>query len=324
MTKQQLERTARAEIDRRRQQAETKAEAKRVEIYARVPELRILDEKQAAAGTSATRFALEGEKQKAADALNAVHDIARRRELLLAQNGYTIQDLQPQYSCVSCNDSGRMPNGKICSCYKEAMHNASMREINQSGPLRLCSFDNFRLDVYPLEMAGQLRSPRAMMAEVLGYCRDYAADFGPHSPSLYLFGEAGLGKTHLALSIASEVINKGYNVIYVSAQNVFNEISAARYGNDGIFRSLLEADLLVMDDLGTEFLDSYVRSRLYELVNTRMHRSPTIYTTNICRQDLLNQRYTEKIASRLLGDCEPLRFFGEDLRLQKLRQAQRP
>jgi DNA replication protein DnaC len=158
--------------------------------------------------------------------------------------------------------------------------------------------------------------PRERMAGILEDCRHWAAEFGPRSPSLYMYGYAGLGKTHLALSIAQRVLERGFDVIYVSAQRAFATIAAGE--DDGeLYETMLEADLLVLDDLGTEYLNAYLRSRLYDLVNTRMRRRPTIYTSNICSQELLEQRYDEKTASRLLGECHLMRFWGEDIRLQR-------
>jgi len=192
------------------------------------------------------------------------------------------------------------------------------RQINDAGPLMLCRFENFSLDYYPQRMENLGFSPRATMEAILQECRDWAADFGPHSQSLYMYGDAGLGKTHLALSIASEVLDAGHDVIYVSAHSAFATVAEQRFDGGGeFFRSMLQADLLVLDDLGTEFLDAYTRGKLYELVNTRLYRRPTIYTSNIWRTEQLEQRYDEKISSRLLGECHLMRFWGHDIRLQK-------
>ncbi|MDD3202570.1 MAG: ATP-binding protein, partial [Pygmaiobacter massiliensis] len=133
----------------------------------------------------------------------------------------------------------------------------------------------------------------------------------------YLFGETGIGKTHLALSIASEVLKKQFNVVYVSSQNIFFAMQHDRAEAANIIETLLAADLLILDDLGTELVNAYVISTLYNIVDTRMGRKrPTIYTTNIIDEALLTARYTEKISSRLLGSCEMYRLLGDDIRLQ--------
>ncbi|MFV0414374.1 MAG: ATP-binding protein [Oscillospiraceae bacterium] len=283
-----------------------------------MPGLTQLVAQQTAVGTAAAGLAAAGMAEQAAAKRAELQGIAKRRALLLAQHGYTEADLRPRYSCPLCKDTGYR-GGAMCSCVIEEAKRLRRQEINQAGPLRLCSFASFSVQRYPESKEGVAASPRAAMQHILGDCRDYAEDFGPQSPSLFMYGDAGLGKTHLALSIAAQVLEAGFDVIYVSAQSAFSAIGKDRYENtgEGLFQSMLEADLLVVDDLGTEYLDAYTGSRFYELVNTRLNRRPTIYTTNICKQDLLNQRYTEKIASRLLGECHLMRFIGRDLRLYK-------
>ncbi|MEG1931644.1 MAG: ATP-binding protein, partial [Pygmaiobacter sp.] len=108
--------------------------------------------------------------------------------------------------------------------------------------------------------------------------REYAADFSTAAPSIYFFGETGIGKTHLALSIAGAVLAKGYNVVYVSSQNIFFALQQDRKEAAAMIDTLLTADLLVLDDLGTELVNAFVISTLYNIVDTRMgRRLPTIY-----------------------------------------------
>ncbi|MDL2324810.1 ATP-binding protein [Ruminococcaceae bacterium OttesenSCG-928-A16] len=316
MSKQQLFLKAKNIVASRQRTAEEKAEANRAKIYAEIPELALMDEKKAEAGALAARLAASGNKVAAGQNLQQMRDISARRKMLLGQRGYSERDLAPQYTCEKCGDSG-VHNGTICSCVKEEIKKMRRQAIHEAGPLTLCSFDNFDLAYYPDSMPGIEDSPRAIMAENLRDCREYAAYFGPRSENLLLFGNAGLGKTHLALSIAGEVLDKGYDVIYISAQTAFSQISAQRFNSDtSLFDSMMQADLLIVDDLGTEFVDAYVLSKLYELINGRLVNRPTIYTTNICDDMLLRTKYTEKIASRLLGSCSRMPFLGKDVRLQ--------
>lgn len=321
MNRQELYRAAKRQIETRRQQAETEAARRRRQIEEQVPGLLELEGQRGEAGAAAALMAAGGDKAGAARKLEEVQEIAKRREMLLAQHGYAQEDLRPVYACALCNDSG-VYEGGMCVCVRQEAKRLRRAEINDAGPLRLCSFESFSLEYYPEEMEGLMASPRREMEKILRDCRDYAGDFGLHSPSLFMYGDTGLGKTHLALSIAAEVLEKGWDVIYVSAQSAFAEISADRYvGGSELFSSMLEADLLVLDDLGIEFLDQYILSKLYELINARMSRRPTVYTTNICKQEALNLRYPEKITSRLLGDCHRMRFLGYDLRLHKKQGA---
>ena len=140
-----------------------------------------------------------------------------------------------------------------------------------------------------------------------------------YTSSLLLCGNAGLGKTHAALAIAQTVLEKGFDVVYISAQSLFGQLERDRFADDcPLMEAVLEADLLVLDDLGTEYVSPYVLSCFYNLLNTRLlEKRPTVYTTNIVDGKAFEARYTEKIASRLGGSCEPVLFLGQDIRKLK-------
>ncbi len=314
MTRRQLYVSARREVEKRRQAAETAAELRRRQLYEASPELAEAQANIARAGVAAARLAADGQGEAAAQKLAEMRALEKEKAALLAALGPAGEHLTPYYACEECNDTGFV-NGAVCACVHREARRQRREEINRSGPLALCAFENFKLDYYPekLEDGGVLVRPRDTMRGILRDCVDWAEEFGPRSQSLYMFGYAGLGKTHLALSIASRVLEAGGDVIYVSAQRAFATVAEREDGGE-LFTSMLETDLLVLDDLGTEYLNAYIRSRLYDLVNARMGRRPTIYTSNICSQEMLERRYDEKIASRLMGDCHLMRFWGEDIR----------
>lgn len=317
MNRHQLFAAARREIEARRQRAHTRAGQQASKIHAQVPQLATLEAQQAQLGALAARLAADGRAQEAQQKIAELEGVRQRRALLLQQHGYSLASLLPQYSCPLCEDTGQK-DGHMCECLLGEVKRMRREEINQSGPFFSSRFETFDVNRYPESQPEGGVGPRSHMQNILQDCIAYANTFGPKSQSLLLYGNAGLGKTHLALAIAGKVLEAGWDVIYVSAQNAFSQMSQNRYsGENELFASMLEADLLILDDLGTEYLDAYVLSRLYELVNGRMYRRPTIYTTNISSQEMFNQRYTEKISSRLLGDCHPMRFIGKDLRLNK-------
>ncbi|MEG1017917.1 MAG: ATP-binding protein, partial [Oscillospiraceae bacterium] len=139
--------------------------------------------------------------------------------------------------------------------------------------------------------------------------------------NLLFAGDAGLGKTHLALSIAREVLKKGRDVIYCSAPGIFRQIEREQFEGSHdttTIDSLKHCELLVLDDLGAEFVNAFVASALYDIVNTRIcEASPTVFTTNIIDDARLSARYGEKVSSRLIGCCHVCALFGEDIRLLK-------
>ena len=164
-------------------------------------------------------------------------------------------------------------------------------------------------------------TPRDYMGKVLAYCQRYANSFTPESRGLMFIGSAGLGKTHMALAIADTVLNRGFDVLYTSSAALAAQLGREHFdraAEDPWLDACKEADLLILDDLGTEYISQLTISVLYELINTRMlcHR-PTIYTSNIVDSSIFEARYTEKVASRILGSCQIFKFFGTDQRLKR-------
>lgn len=320
MKKQELYNRAKREVARRRQAAESDAIVRREELYEALPQLQELYRRKNEAGAAAAGLSAGNSADAAAEKLAEMRALMREHDSLLQKAGLPANHLEPRYHCAACGDTG-VAQGEVCTCVKNEVRRLRREEINKTGPLVPSSFDTFDLALYPQQLEGMNVSPRELMGLVLQDCKDYAAQFGPRSPSLYFYGDAGLGKTHLALSIAGQVLEQGYDVIYVSAQSAFSQLAQERreFVSGELFPSMMEADLLVLDDLGSEFIDAFTLSRLYELVNSRMYRRPTIYTSNITREDQMYQRYTEKIASRLLGECKRIRFAGYDIRLQEKR-----
>ena len=178
------------------------------------------------------------------------------------------------------------------------------------------------MDRYPAEPEPELGgTPRDYMGKVLAYCQRYANSFTPESRGLMFIGSAGLGKTHMALAIADTVLNRGFDVLYTSSAALAAQLGREHFdraAEDPWLDACKEADLLILDDLGTEYISQLTISVLYELINTRMlcHR-PTIYTSNIVDSSIFEARYTEKVASRILGSCQIFKFFGSDQRLKR-------
>ena len=218
-----------------------------------------------------------------------------------------------------CQDTGTV-NGRTCSCVHKVMQQLRRQEIEQLSSLSISSFDTMELRYYPNTMDTQNGvNVRAYMGRLLDGLKQYAEDFSPtESESLMLIGNAGLGKTHAALAIAGLVLEQGHDVIYVSSPDFFGKIEASRFDPSGdadtLLRTASTADLLILDDLGTEFVTPYFITTFYSLLNNRLGAGlPTIVTTNIADGSLLEKRYTEKISSRL-SSFVPCLFAGEDIR----------
>ncbi len=239
---------------------------------------------------------------------------------LLEKHGLPEDYLEVKYACPECNDTG-VVGTKLCECHIELLKALAYEEAGKHSPLRLCTFDDFKLSFYSDKaLTGLDRSPRETMTDILGVCKEYAESFDNKSPSILMIGNTGLGKTHLSLSIVGEVINKGYSVLYNSAQNFFRELHNEHFGksNSSAYEAMmLECDLLVIDDLGAEFITSFTTAALYNIINTRMNMGlPTIISTNMTLTEI-EKTYSSRISSRLIGEYMILMFDGNDIRQLK-------
>ncbi len=222
-----------------------------------------------------------------------------------------------KYDCDACKDTGYI-NGKICNCIHTAAKAILIESLSTSLPLSSCRFENFDLNYYPTKSEDGT-SPRKYMTAVFKMCREYVINFDPQkSESLLFMGNTGLGKTHLTLSIVYELLNRGFNVIYGAAYNLFGEMESEHFDRhtNTAYTAAIECDLLVIDDLGGEFVSPYIQSLLYNIINTRdLSGKPTIINTNLTMGEIAT-RYTPRVASRLFK-YNSEKFIGDDIRLQK-------
>lgn len=308
-------------IEARKLRAEADAEERRAAFRLAEPEYgRFKDEMIAAVKEAVKAISMDPDKAAVMLQQQKIRNLRAQDEIkkLLAKHNLPEDFLQTRYFCKNCGDTGVKDN-RLCSCYTEQLKQLAFEEAGRRSPLRFSSFEDFRLDYYSDKTDPVYKcSPRQRMSDILDFCRAYAADFDEDSDNLLLCGETGLGKTHLSLAIAGEAIKKGYNVIYNSAQNIFNELEKEHFGKgvtSGQFEAMvLECDLLLIDDLGAEFSTQFTNASLYNIINTRINTSlPTIISTNLTFEELAD-KYTRRISSRLIGDYIQLKFFGSDVR----------
>lgn len=218
------------------------------------------------------------------------------------------------YDCDKCKDTGYI-NGKICDCIHDAAKAILIKELSDRLPLENCRFENFDLNYYQnTDVDGA--NPRKRMTAILKLCREYVINFdAKQSESLLFMGDTGLGKTHLTLAITCELLNRGFDVIYGAAYNLFTEMETEHFERhtNTKYNAAINCDLLVIDDLGGEFVSPYIQSLLYNIINTRdLANKPTIINTNLAMSDIAS-RYTPRVASRLIKYTAK-KFIGNDIR----------
>ena len=311
---------AEQELAQRRNRALAEREDRHRIAVESVPEILETEERMSAAGLATIKALGMG----AVDAKEYIRKLSEinlnaqaQRRMFLKKAGFPEDWLDVHYSCPKCEDKGFV-NGIMCDCFKDLLKSLEYEKLCSKLPVGSCRFDNFKLDYYP---DGAGTSPRRRMESVLNYCKTYATDFSRRSPSLLLYGKTGLGKTHLSLAVAGKAVESGYGVIYTSAQNLFNKLEKEKFGrSDGnTEETILDCDLLIIDDLGAEFTTQFTVSALYNIINSReLEGKPTIISTNLTPEQL-TLTYSERITSRILSNFVMLYFDGSDIRQIKTR-----
>ncbi|MCR5306659.1 MAG: ATP-binding protein [Oscillospiraceae bacterium] len=317
MLREQIFAAAMNRIEDRRLRAQHEQERRTDEIMQKIPEAVTLERQLRSVCLSVMQIA-DGEKraerlrqiQKQSEDANGM-----MRKLLLA-NGFPEDYLDTHYSCENCSDSGFV-NGERCACLQHEIAVISAEQMNARSRLSLCSFESFSLRYYD----DLPKEERSAMQRVFGRCRQYAEEFDPAgSGNLLMIGGTGLGKTHLSLSIASVLLEKGFSVIYDSVGSLLHTLEQEHFhhseASGDTLETLLDCDLLILDDFGTEFDTSFSRSALYTVLNSRINAGKAmIVNTNLSSSEI-QESYGDRILSRLLSS-EILLFYGKDIRLKK-------
>ena len=314
----------RFEEDKRRR--EEQFQERRENVFRRQPRLREVDSELRSTMSRIIANAL----RRGSDPRPAVERLrdenlslqAEKRELL-ARMGLPEDCLEEKPFCRLCGDTGYR-NGQVCRCLRTYYAREQQKELSRMLDLGSQSFDTFSLDWYSEEYTPSLGiSARENMDWVYKTCKAYAENFGPESGSLLLSGAPGLGKTHLSAAIAREVSGDGWSVVYDTASHIFQQFEIRKFnreeGNEASsdVDRVMNCDLLILDDLGTEMATAFVQSALYQIVNGRLiEKRSTILSTNLKVEDI-SRRYSPQIASRIEGEYQMLPFFGEDIRKLK-------
>ena len=248
--------------------------------------------------------------------------LQRERNSILTQAGYGPEYLSDGPLCKKCSDTGYVGE-KMCTCLEKLCQEEQRKELTSLLSSSLGSFDDFELKYYSEIRDPALGiSPREQMEMIYETAVNYARKFSPRSRSLLMNGGTGLGKTFLSACIARQVVSMGYSVIYDTAIHVLSCLEKQKFGSateeeSRLAQRIMECDLLILDDLGSEMSTAFVTPALYSIINGRiLEGKPTIISTNLSLGEL-SRRYSPQIASRLMGEYINLMFMGQDIRLQK-------
>ena len=289
------------------------------QVYSLCPEIAEIDKALSNVGSEIVKATLMG-KEGINERISAIREknlaMQEKRAALLVSLGFDKDYTEPPYECDKCNDTGYL-GVKLCSCYKNALILKAYESSGLGNLLKKQSFENFSLDGFEGEEKSRIQQNYNVLSK-------YADKLDSFSPSIILVGGTGLGKTHLSTAVARKLIDKGYDVVYETAQNIFTDFDRDRFldrfgGEEPVSYKYLDCDLLIIDDLGSEMVSTFSISCLYNILNTRLNKGkPIIISTNLTGNEV-QRLYQDRITSRLFGEFLILPFTGTDYRRKKLK-----
>lgn len=305
------------EYDQRRSEAQRIHAERMDEIRARVPGYSELEDEATDTAMRYARMSIADPNTDLSMMDAELDRINRRKEELLKENGYDLSYLTVPYKCQDCEDTGYI-GGRKCHCFKQAelhvLYDALYDKSNLHSLIETDNFDSMREDLYSGEDLVRFR-------EAVRMCRDYIARFDTDYSNLLFVGSVGTGKSFLSSCIAHELLMSGHSVLYFSASDFFDTCAhnAFRRGDEDALdtdNDLYDCDLLIIDDLGTEYANQFVSSELFSCLNARHNkRRSTIINTNLSLK-FLQERYSDRVLSRITGYYTILKLTGPDLRMK--------
>lgn len=313
------------EYDLKRSKSYQEQMNRQSEVYAKIPRIKAIDDELSQTGIKLVRSMMTSSQNASLETFrNHSDDLIRTKKMLLVENGYSPDYLENQYHCKICKDTG-FTGAKPCSCFKQGLIDIAYEQSNLKHILNKENFNSFSLKYYSQKSDPKTGlSPYDNMLKIKQICVGLIEKFDIEKENLLLTGQTGLGKTFLCNCIAKELLDSGYTVLYFTAPQLFKLFEESRFHREDmqdeskdILSTLFDVDLLIIDDLGTESISTITISDLFNVVNSRyLNQTSTIISTNLTFGQM-QERYSERVVSRIIGQYTLLKFFGEDIRKLK-------
>lgn len=294
-------------------------------VYKKVPAIKRIDEDIFKTGLSMSKYIIgnpDNYKDSMEEAKSKIESLKMEKAYLMTESNIPADYMDIIYDCKTCKDTGYLDNGKQCNCLKQALVSRAYQMSNLENVLQKENFKNFNIDIFKDEpFENEIMTPRENMMDIVGIAEGFINNFNENNgDNLLFYGTTGLGKTFLCNCIAKSLLDKNRIVIYQTAFTILEIIEKHRFGrgnkefNDYQYGLLFEADLLVIDDLGTEVANTFTNAEIFNIVNTRIiSGKKTLISTNLTPKEI-SETYTDRVFSRILDKFIPLKFYGYDLR----------
>ena len=325
------------EYEQKKRDAEFDLQKRKEKIYKKIPRLEEIDDRINKISINKTKSILINQLTNSLNTEfeNELLQLKEEKEMILKKENISDSYFKPKYECDKCNDTGYItyPNKKteMCNCLKQRLINISYNKSNL-GNLQKENLNNFNFNKFSdevnIERYNMNISPRENIKNIKIASENFIKNFSnPETKNLFFTGNTGLGKTYMTNCIANEILKHGKTVLYQTApvllENIIdNKFNKYKTNSTNDFNNqVLNVDLLIIDDLGTECINNMKLSELFTILNSRSLNlnnkiTKTIISTNLSIEKIFNV-YEERIGSRIAGFYDIYYFFGDDLRLMK-------
>lgn len=312
--------------DYQQQQLRNKHEQDRriTEVYQAIPQIEALDQMIGTSAAACARRVLDGDTGARARLREELDDLREQKTILLKAAGFPEDYMEMRYRCPDCKDTG-YADGRRCHCFEQARTQILYDQSNIRGVLERENFDTFSFRYFDSSrIVPQLGMTELVYMEgVVRHCKAFAENFRQKGGNLLFTGSTGVGKTFLTNCIAKALIDRYVSVIYLSSHDLFEIFSKYKFSYDTeeeleeTYRHILDCDMLIIDDLGTEMNNTFVSSQLFYCINERLSREKgTIISTNLS-MDMLRDTYSDRVTSRLMSHYTTIPLYGGDIRMKK-------
>ena len=293
------------------------------EVYTKIPRIKDIDDETRIIGSTTANAILLNPSQAAELRKKMRENFARlksEKDVLLANAGFSNDYMNLHYTCDICKDTGYADN-KRCKCFEQKLIDEAYTNSNLSAIIKDQNFSSFSFDYYSKNALENGISPYNRICDIYRIAVEFANNIEPYPKSLLFYGENGLGKTFLSSCIAKEVLDKGKTVVYTTATRLFSiyeDYKFNRKHDNGVIEKAYQCDLLIIDDLGAEYISKATIPFMFDLLNTRLLEGKKfIISSNHSVADL-TEIYTKRFTSRIYEYFMPLEFLGTDIRVQKM------
>ncbi len=309
------------QYEEKQRQNRLETERRRDYIYEQFPKYRELEDKTASLSVEHGKKLLSGDETALDSLRESLAALKDQKKQILLDAGLPADYLEPVFSCPDCRDTGYIDREK-CHCLRQA-------EISllyeQSGLQEMLANNNFSLLSYEYHSGEDL----SHFEKAVENCKNFIKNFDSDYHNLFFYGTVGTGKSFLSGCVAKELMDQGHSVIYFGATGLFDLLSSTSFDTknreerQNTYADLYQCDLLIIDDLGTELTNQFTASQLFSLLNERnIGRKATIISTNLSLREL-QDRYSDRIFSRITSNFEVCKLTGADIRMYQKRQQNR-